>query len=168
MKPYLYIIAVLLVGGSIGYFIGQRTVDPHMILTPSGRLPSNDRSTVDVLLSRQKEAYAAHDELLLFRDCQANYVEVNATTGETYNLQTAIIRQHELFRPGKTVSVLFGNPEVNVMQNSALVRGTYSKTSDQYEQQGFSGITGQVLWLLSKQSERWQIAASVWTEEKKQ
>jgi hypothetical protein len=167
MKPYLYIVAVLLVGGTIGYFIGQRTLD-HTILTPSAKLSSDDRSTVDVLLSRQKEAYAAHDELLLFRDCQANYVEVNATTGETYNLQTAIIRQHELFRPGKTVSVLFANLDVNVMQNSAFVRGTYSKTSDQYEQQGFSGITGQVFWLLSKQSERWQIAASVWTEEKKQ
>lgn len=168
MKPYVYIVAVLFVGGSIGYFIGQRTLAPHTILAPSGGLSSNDRSTVDVLLSRQREAYAAHDELLLFRDCQANYVEVNATTGETYNLQTAIIRQHELFRPGKTVSVLFGNLDVNMMQNAALVRGTYSKTSDQYEQQGFSGITGQVLWLLSKQSERWQISASVWTEETKQ
>jgi hypothetical protein len=168
MKPYLYIVAVLMVGGSVGYFIGQRTADSHAILTPSGRFPSNDRSTVDVLLSRQKEAYAAHDELLLFRDCLASYVEVNAATGETYNLETAIIRQHELFRPGKTVSVLFGNVDVSVMQNSALVRGTYSKTSDQYEQQGFSGLTGQVLWLLSKQGERWQIAASVWTEEKKQ
>ena len=47
MKPYLYIVAVLLVGGSIGYFIGQRTVAPHTILTPSGRLSSNDRSTID-------------------------------------------------------------------------------------------------------------------------
>ena len=168
MKPYLYIAAVLLVGGSIGYFIGQRTVDPHAILAPSGRLASNDRSTVDILLSRQKDAYTAHDELLLFRDCLASYVEVNATTGETYYLQTAIIRHHELFRPGKTVSVLFGNLDVTVMQNSALIRGNYSKTSDQYEQQGFSGLTGQVFWLLSKEGERWQIAASAWTEEKKQ
>jgi hypothetical protein len=168
MKPYLYIVAVLFVGGSIGYFIGQRTLDPQTILTPSGRLSSNDHSTVEVLLSRQKEAYAAHDEFMLFRDCLASYVEINATTGEAYNLQTAIIRQHELFRPGKTVSVLFGNLDVKVMQNSALVRGTYSKTSDQYEQQGFSGLTGQVLWLLSKEGERWQIAASAWTEEKKQ
>jgi hypothetical protein len=168
MKPYLYIVAVLLVGGSIGYFIGQRTVDPHTILTPAGRLPSNDRLTVEALLSRQKDAYSAHDELLLFRDCLANYVEVNATTGETYNLQTAIIRHHEIFRPGKTVSVLFGNLDVSMMQSSALVRGTYSKTSDQFEQQGFSGLTGQVLWLLSKEGERWQIAASAWTEEKKQ
>ena len=168
MKPYLYIVAVLLVGGSIGYFVGQRTVGSRTAITPSGRLPSNDRSTIEILLSRQKEAYAAHDELLLLRDCLAGYVEINATTGETYSLQTAIIRQHELFRPGKTVSVLFGNLDVNVMQSSALVRGTYSKTSDQYEQQGFSGLTGQVLWLLSKKGERWQIAASAWTEEKKQ
>jgi len=168
MKPYFYIVAVLLVGGSIGYFVGQRTVDTHTTFTPSGRLPSNDRSTIETLLSRQKEAYAAHDELLLFRDCLTSYVEVNATTGETYNLQTAIIRHHELFRPGKTVSVLFGNLDVNVMESSALVRGTYSKTSDQYEQQGFSGLTGQVLWLLSKEAERWQIVASAWTEEKKQ
>ena len=168
MKPYLYIAAVLLVGGSIGYFIGQRTVGPHTTSTTSSGLPSNDRLTVEALLSRQKDAYAAHDELLLFRDCLASYVEVNATTGETYNLQTAIIRHHELFRPGKTVSILFGNLDVTVMQNSALVRGNYSKTSDQYEQQGFSGLTGQVLWLLSKEGERWQIAASAWTEEKKQ
>ena len=168
MKPYLYIVAVLLVGGSIGYFLGQRTVDPHTIFNQSGRPPSSDRSTIEILFSRQKEAYAAHDELLLFRDCLASYVEINATTGEAYNLQTAIVRHHELFRPGKTVSVLFGNLDVNMMQSSALVRGTYSKTSDQYEQQGFSGLTGQVLWLLSKEGERWQIAASAWTEEKKQ
>jgi hypothetical protein len=167
MKPYFYIVAVLLVGGSIGYFVGQRKVD-GTITAPSSRLASNDRSTIEILLNRQKEAYAAHDALLLFRDCLPSYVEVNATTGETYNLQTAIIRHHELFRPGKTVSVLFGNLDVNVMQNSAFVRGTYSKTSDQYEQQGFSGLTGQVLWLLSKEGERWQIAASAWTEEKKE
>ena len=85
-----------------------------------------------------------------------------------YNLQAAIIRHHELFRPGKTVSVLFGNLDVNVMQNSALVRGTYSKTSDQYEQQGFAGLTGQVLWLLSKQGEQMANSGSAWTEEKKQ
>jgi hypothetical protein len=168
MKPYLYIVAVLLVGGGIGYFVGQRTVNTNTTFTQSRGLPSNDRSRIEVLLARQKEAYAAHDELLLFRDCLTSYVEINATTGETYNLQTAIIRHHELFRPGKTVSVLFGNPDVNVMQSSALVRTTYSKTSDQYEQQGFSGLTGQVLWLLSKEGDRWQIAASAWTEEKKQ
>jgi len=66
------------------------------------------------------------------------------------------------------VNVLFGNLDVSLMQNLALVRGTYSKTSDQYEQQGFAGLTGQVLWLLSREGERWQIAASAWTEEKKQ
>lgn len=168
MKPYLYILAVLLVGGSIGYFIGQRTGEPHTIFNQSGGPPSNDRSMIEALLSRQKEAYAAHDELLLFRDCLASYVEINATSGETYNLQTAIIRHHELFRAGKAVSVLFGNLDVNVMQSAALIRGTYSKTSDQYEQQGFSGLTGQVLWLMSKKGARWQIAASAWTEEKKQ
>jgi hypothetical protein len=168
MKPYLYIVVVLLVGGSIGYFLGHRTVDPSMTIAPSSRLPSDDRSTIETLLNRQKDAYAAHDELLLFRDCTAGYIEVNATTGETFNLQAAVIRHHERFRPGKTVNLLFGNLDISLMQNSALVRGTYSKTSDQYEQQGFAGLTGQVFWLLSKQGERWQIAASAWTEEKKQ
>ena len=52
MKPYLYIVAVLLVGGSIGYFIGQRTVDTHTILDQSTRLPSDDRSTIETLLNR--------------------------------------------------------------------------------------------------------------------
>jgi hypothetical protein len=168
MKPYFYIVAVLMVGGGIGYFIGQRTVAPGSAVSPSNRLASDDRTTIEGLLSRQKDAYAAHDELLLFRDCAAGYLEVNATTGEMFNLQAAVIRHHELFRPGKTVSVLFGNFDVSFMQNSALVRGTYSKTSDQYESQGFAGLTGQVLWLLSKQGERWQIAAFAWTEEKKQ
>lgn len=167
MRPYFYILAVLLVGGSVGYFIGQRTASPDTVLSPSGQLPSDDRSTIETLFSRQKEAYAAHDELLLFRDCAASYVEVNATTGETFNLQKAVIRHHELFRPGKTVNVLFGNLDVSQMQNSALVRATYSKTSDQYEEQGFAGLTGQVFWLLSKEGGRWQIAASAWTEEKK-
>jgi hypothetical protein len=168
MKPYFYILAVLLAGGSIGYFIGQRTATPGVVTRHSGQLQSDDRATIETLLSRLKEAYAAHDELLLFRDCAPAYVEVNATTGESFNLQRAVIRHHELFRPGKTVSVLFGNLDVNLLQNSALVRGTYSKTSDQYEQLGFAGLTGQVLWLLSKEGQRWQIAASSWTEERKQ
>ena len=168
MKPYFYIVAVLLVGGGIGYFIGQRTIAPGSAVSPSTRLASDDRTTIEGLLSRQRDAYAAHDELLLFRDCAAGYVEVNATTGEMFNLQAAVIRHHELFRPGKNVSVLFGNLDVSLMENSALVRGSYSKTSDQYEQQGFAGLTGQVLWLLSKQGGRWQIAAFAWTEEKKQ
>lgn len=168
MKPYFYILAVLLAGGSIGYFIGQRTATPGVIVNPPGKVNSDDRANIETLLSRLKEAYTAHDELLLFRDCAASYVEVNATTGESFNLQRAVIRYHELFRPGKSVSVLFANLDVSLMQHSALVRATYSKTSDQYEQQGFAGLTGQVLWLLSKEGERWQIAASSWTEERKQ
>ena len=122
MKPYFYIVAVLMVGGGIGYFIGQRTVAPGSAVSPSNRLASDDRTTIEGLLSRQKDAYAAHDELLLFRDCAAGYLEVNATTGEMFNLQAAVIRHHELFRPGKTVSVLFGNLDISLMQNSALVR----------------------------------------------
>jgi len=168
MKPYLYIFAVLMVGGSIGYFIGLRTARLGIVASPSSKLPPDDRTTIETLLSRQKEAYAAHDELLLFRDCLASYLEVNATTGETFNLQRAIIQHHEIFRPSKSVNLLFGNLDVSLMQNSALVRGTYSKTSDQYEQQGFAGLTGQALWLLSKEGEIWKIAASAWTEEKKQ
>lgn len=168
MKPYFYILAVLLAGGSIGYFIGQRTATPSAIVNPSGKVASDDRASIDTLLSRLKEAYTAHDELLLVRDCAANYVEVNATTGESFNLQKAVIRHHELFRPGKSVSVHFADLDVTFMQHSALVRATYSKISDHYEQQGFAGLTGQVLWLLSKEGERWQIAASSWTEERKQ
>ena len=168
MKPYLYILAVLLVGGSIGYFLGQRTVEPSTPFTDSNKHLSDDPAAIQAILDRQKSAFAAHDELLLFRDCVASYVEVNATTGETLDLQAAIVRYHELFQPGKTVRVLFGNLDINLMQNSAFVRATYSKTSDQYEQQGFAGLTGQVLWLLSKQGDRWQIAGSAWTEEKKQ
>jgi hypothetical protein len=168
MKPYLYILAVLLVGGSIGYFLGKRTVEPGTLFTDSNKRLSDDPAAIQAILDRQKGAFAAHDELLLFRDCAAAYVEVNATTGETLDLQAAIIRYHELFHPGKTVRVLFGNLDINLMQNSAFVRATYSKTSDHYEQQGFAGLTGQVLWLLSKQGDRWQIAGSAWTEEKKQ
>jgi hypothetical protein len=168
MKPYLYILVVLLAGGGIGYFIGQRSAGQSVVIGPSSEHRSDDRATIETLLGRYQEAFAAHDELLLFRDCSASYVEVNATTGETFNLQKAVIRHHELFRPGKTVNTLFGNLDVTLIQNSALVRGTYSKTSDQYEQQGFAGLTGQVLWLLAKEGERWQIAASAWTEEKKQ
>jgi hypothetical protein len=168
MKPYLYILAVLLVGGSIGYFLGQRAVEPGTPSTSPSRSPLDDRAAIQALLDRQKNAFAAHDELLLFRDCAAAYVEVNATTGETLDLQAAVIRYHQLFQPGKTVRVLFGNVDISLMQNAAFVRGTYSKTSDQYEQQGFAGLTGQVVWLLSKQGNGWQIAGSAWTEEKKQ
>ena len=168
MKPYLYILAVLLVGGSIGYYIGQRMQSPRQEGNPSSQPSSNDQAVIVALLTRQTEAYAAHDELLLFRDCLDGYIEVNATTGETFNLQAAVIRHHELFRPGKAVNIRFANIDVSLMQNAALARGTYSKTSDQYEQEGFAGLAGQVVWLLSKEGNRWRIAASAWTEERKE
>lgn len=167
MRPYFYIIAVLLVGGSIGYFIGQRTGGPSVLPSPSSGLQHDDRAMIETLLNRQKEAYAAHDEFSLFRDCAASYVEINASTGEVLSFQRAMIYYHELLKPGKAVNVLFDNLVVSVMQNAALVQATYSKTSDLYEQQGLTGLTGKVLWLLSKEGDRWRIAASAWTEEKK-
>jgi len=167
MRPYFYILAVLLVGGSIGYFIGQRTGGPGGLPSPSSRIQQDDRAMIERLLDRQKEGYASHDEFLLFRDCAASYVEINASTGEALNLQRAMIYYHELLKPGKAVNVLFDNLVVSVIQNAALVQATYSKTSDLYEQQGFTGLTGKVLWLLSKEGDRWRIVASAWTEEKK-
>ena len=169
MKPYLYILGVLLVGGGIGYFIGQRTGGAGVGVLPgsSDKIESDDRVAIDSVLSRQREAFALHDEVLLFRDCSANYVEINASTGESFNLSRAMIYHHELLKPGKTVNLLFGNLDVTFLQKAALVRGTYSKTSDYYEQQGFTGLTGNVFWLLSKEGDRWHIEVSAWTEERK-
>ncbi|MBM3803199.1 MAG: hypothetical protein FJW26_12935 [Acidimicrobiia bacterium] len=167
MKPYFYILLVLLVGGSIGYFIGQRAGTPSDLAPKSSDSSSDDHATITALLDRQKEAFSAHDELLLFRDCAANYVEINADTGEVFDLQRAVVRHHEEFQPGKTINLGLGSLDIQVMRSAALARGTYSKTSDQFAEQGFSGLGGEVVWLLSKQGARWKIVASLWREEKK-
>jgi hypothetical protein len=168
MKPYLYIIVVLLVGGTIGYFVGQRTGTPADLFPKDPDHVSDDRATITAVLDRQKEAFSAHDELLLFRDCAAGYVEINAETGGVFDLQHAVVQYHEQFQPGKTIKLGFGNLDIQIMRNAALARGTYSKISDQFAEQGFAGLGGEVVWLLSKQGASWKIAASLWREEKKQ
>ncbi len=109
-----------------------------------------------------------HDALLMLRDCASSYVEVNATTGESYGFHKALTRYHETFGAGKSISFALKNQEITVTQNTAVVRASYSKTSDQFEQQGFQGWTGQGLWLLARTGDRWETVAFSWNEQRKE
>ena len=167
MKPYLYILAVLLVGGGIGYFIGQKSVtfeqsvDKGSIATPS------DEQAIQQVLSRQGEAYRLHDATLVFRDCSSSYIEIDGMSGETRGLQKSVITAYELFRPGQSISFNLREIDVKIVRNSAVVRAHYSKTSELFEKEGINAFLGSGLWLMSKVNGKWQINAFWYTEETK-
>jgi hypothetical protein len=167
VKPYLYILAVLLVGGGIGYYVGEKSVtyeQSHLTLSGAG---SNDSEAIQKVLKRQGEAYTLHDALLLLRDCSPSYVEINGNSGESYNLERSLISHHELFTAGKSVNFNVINPEIQISKNLAVIKASYSKTSDSYEKEGIKGLVGNGLWILSKTNGRWQIDAFAWTEDVK-
>jgi hypothetical protein len=167
VRPYLYILGVLLVGGGIGYFIGQKSARFEHSLYDSSNVTQNDEQLILQILNRQSEAYRVHDALLVFRDCASSYVEVDGSTGEGRGLEKSVIACHELFRPGQSINFNVKEPDIKIVKNSAVVRASYSKTSDLFEKEGISGLLGQGLWLLSKSNGTWQIHAFWWTEESK-
>jgi hypothetical protein len=166
MKPYLYILAVLLVGGGIGYFIGIKSVAIEQSITNSAR-PQDDSQLLLKILERQTEAYKLHDELLLLRDCASNYSEINGNSGATLDLQKTILFYHEQFKEGKSISFVSRNPEIKISKNSALIKALYAKTSDMYEKLEIKGYAGEGVWLLSKSNGTWQINSFAYVEEAK-
>ena len=166
MKPYLYILAVLLIGGGAGYYLGLKTASYEMSQISTSQ-PQDNQQALLGLLERQKESYSLHDELLLLRDCAENYVEINASTGESYNLNRATLIYHEKFKNGKSVNLAIQKPEVEVLGLSAIVKGSYYKTSDADENQGIKGYTGKGTWICSKSNGRWTINSLCFLEEVK-
>jgi len=168
VKPYMYIILVLLVGGGIGYFIGRQVNSMEKSSKESAVASATQEDNIKEIIERQAEAYRLHDALLLYRDCADSYVEVNSNSGESYSLTHAIMAHHDEFRLGKSVNLNFTNLEIKLAANSAVVKGNYSKTSEIYEQEGYKGIVGQGVWILSRANDRWRINAFTWREEVKQ
>src|SRR5262245_11579991 len=81
VKPYLYILGVLLVGGGIGYFIGQRSATLEHWVDNRGIPTATDGQSIQQVLARLSEAYRLHDAMLVFRDCSNSYIEIDAITG---------------------------------------------------------------------------------------
>lgn len=167
MKPYLYILAVLMVGGGIGYFIGRKSVTLENSLLKGTSSGQDDSQLIRKVLEGQSEAYKLHDALLLFRDCANSYVEIVGDTGESKGLERSLISYYQMFVSGHSINFTFRITDLKVSKNSALVKASYSKTSDLYEQDGIKGLIGEGLWLLSKSNGKWQINAFSWTEEAK-
>ena len=167
MKPYLYILAVLLVGGGIGYYIGEKSVEWERSSATSGPSGANDAQTIQSILQRQTEAYSLHDASMLLRDCASSYIEVNGNSGEVFNLQRAQLYYYDTFRSGKSVNFTFKVPEIKVSGNLATVKAGFLKTSEIYENEGIKGKIGEGLWTLTKNNGHWQIASFAWTEEAK-
>jgi hypothetical protein len=119
------------------------------------------------VLEGQSEAYKLHDALLLFKDCSNSYVEIVEDTGESRGLERSLIYYHQMFVLGHSINFNFKINDLKIAKNSAVVKASYSKTSDLYDQEGIKGLTGEGLWLLSKSNGRWQINAFSWTEEAK-
>ena len=164
----MYILAVLLVGGGIGYFVGRSINPAEKSLQEATSSSMNPQEKIKEVLDRQSEAYKIHDPLLLYRDCADSYVEVNGNSGESYGLSRALLTHLDEFRAGKSINLNFMNLEIELAGNSAIVKGNFSKTSEIYEQQGFKGLVGQGIWILSRVNDRWRINAFTWREEVKQ
>ena len=166
MKPYLYILGVLLVGGGIGFYIGQRSNPKDQIeLGVSRAGQQNDQQKIQSILERQVEAYRLHDPFLLFRDCTDSFVEINSNSGETYGLSKAMVLYHDFFKSGKSIIFAIKRIDISVLKSSALVRATYSKISDVYEKEGVKGRVGEGIWIFSKSGDHWLISAYAWKED---
>lgn len=168
MKPYLYILAVLLVGGGIGYYVGQKSVEWEKTSSATAPSGANDVQMIQSILQRQVEAYSLHDAFMLLRDCSSDYVEINGKTGEVLNLERAQLFYYDAFRSGKSVNFAVKTPDIKVSWNLATARAGYLKTSEAYESEGIKAKAGEGLWTLSKNNGRWQIASFAWTEESKE
>jgi len=167
VKPYLYILGVLLVGGGIGYFIGQKLSTFEHAPYNGVATTNGDEQSIRRILDRQSEAFRLHDAMLLFRDCASSYVEIDGVTGEGRGLQASVIASYELFKPGQNISFNLKEPDIKIVGNSAIVRADYSKTSELFEKEGISGFLGSALWMMSKSNGKWQIHAFLWTEDAK-
>ena len=164
MKPYLYILIVLSVGGVIGFFVGREmVVAPPQVETPVETTQA-DSEAIQRILERQVEAYRLKDALLLMRDCEESFVEIDGNSGRSYSLTQALVHYHELFQPDEGIRFQLREPEVTITHNSAVVRSGYVKTSDRYADQGIERISGDGQWLLTKDGDVWQITVFFRTE----
>ena len=164
MKPYLYILVVLSVGGVIGFFAGRETVvSPPQPETPV-QTTQADSEAIHRILERQVEAYRLQDAFLLMRDCEKSFVEIDGNSGRSYDLAEALVYYHQLFQPEKGIRLELSQPEVSNTHNSAVVRSQYVKTSDRYADQGVKSVAGEGLWLLTKNGDVWQVTVFFRTE----
>ena len=164
MKPYLYILIVLSVGGVIGFFVGREMVAPPPQVETPVQTTQADSDAIHRILERQVEAYRLKDALLLMRDCEESFVEIDGNSGRSYSLAQALVHYHQLFQPDEGIRFQLGQPEVTITHNSAVVRSRYVKTSDRYADQGIESVTGDGQWLLTKDGGVWQITVFFRTE----
>ncbi|MEW5977946.1 MAG: hypothetical protein AB1898_19305 [Acidobacteriota bacterium] len=157
MKPYFYILAVLLVGGTAGYFIGQRSASVTEVSFVESLPPGTDEESVRQVMDRLVEAYKLHDPMLLHRDCASQYIEINANHREVRSLERTLISAHETFRSGRSFNLGLSALSVKLSGPTAVVEGHYLLTSDALEEQGIQAIDGDAVWLLSKVSGQWLI-----------
>ena len=164
MKPYLYILLVLTVGGAIGFFVGRETVVPPPLPETPAKTTQADSESIHRILERQVEAYRLRDAFLLMRDCEKSFVEIDGNSGRSYNLAEALVYYHQLFKPEKGIRLQLDQPEVSITHNSAVVRSRYLKTSDRYANQGVESVAGDGLWLLTRYGAVWQVTVFFRTE----
>jgi hypothetical protein len=164
MKPYLYILIVLSVGGVIGFFVGREMVVPPPRVETPVETTQADSEAIQQILERQVEAYRLKDALLLMRDCEESFVEIDGNSGRSYSLAQALVHYHELFQPDEGIRLQLRQPEVTITHNSAVVRSRYVKTSDRYADQGIESVTGDGQWLLTKDGKGWRITVFFRTE----
>lgn len=164
MKPYLYILIVLSVGGVIGFFVGREMVAPLPQVATPVETTQADSEEIQRILERQVEAYRLKDALLLMRDCEESFVEIDGNSGRSYSLAQALVHYHQMFQPEEGIRLQLGPPEVTITHNSAVVRSRYVKTSDRYADRGIERVTGDGQWLLTKDGDVWQITVFFRTE----
>lgn len=155
MKPYLYILFVLLIGGTIGFFVGRDSNSISNIVPETPDSVNTDIESIRKVFERQKEAYRLHDALLLLRDCGNVFLEMDGNTGQTFDLTRSLIYYHEQFKPGKSVRFEMQDLNIKIENNLAVVQSKYTKTSDMYRDLGYERSVGKGLWLLTKSGNHW-------------
>ena len=164
MKPYLYILIVLSVGGSIGFFIGQKAVVVQHSVAITPETTQGDLKSIQRVFERQQEAYRLHDALLLMRDCEKSFLEIDGNTGKSYDLTQSLIYYHDQFKPGKSVRLQLKDLDIKIQKKLAMVSSEYVKISDMYRDRGYESIEGHGLWLLTKKEGGWQVSVFSRTE----
>jgi len=164
MKPYLYILILLLTGGTIGFFVGRDSNSVKDLVPETQKSVVTDTDSIRKIFERQKEAYRLHDALLLLRDCSDVFLEMDSNTGQVFDLSRSLIYYHEQFKPRKSIRFEMQDLNIKIEKNLAVVQSKYTKTSAMYRDLGYERSVGKGLWLLTKNGDRWLLNAFSRTE----
>ena len=163
----VYVLIILLIGGIGGYLASQK-IDEWRASKASGtNAPAKTEdltATINEMLNRERAAYQNHDPDQLLDDCVSNYTEVNENTGESMDLARTRLYYHQYFHDGQAINLTFENVEITPGPNGVVVRASFTKTSNSFNERKVQGYKGQGTWVFVRQNSNWRLASLAWAE----